>query len=65
MPGSEISPQYKKRARRQRADTVLIFDPRQEVPDTVLNAILETWLVPGLVEQFLCERGFTRRPIPL
>ena len=65
MLGSEIGPQYKKRTRRGRADTELIFDSRQEVPDTVLNAILEAWLVQGLVEQFICELGFTRRPIPL
>jgi hypothetical protein len=48
----------KKRTRR-RADTLLVFDPTQKVPDLVLNAILEEWLVPCLVEQFLRERGIT------
>jgi hypothetical protein len=59
MPGSEAGPQKKKRARRQRADTLLVFDPAQQVPDTVLEAIIEEWLVPCLVEQFLREHGFS------
>ncbi len=63
MPGSQPGPQNEKRARRQRRDTVLVFDPKQKVPDSVLNAILNEWLVPCLVEQFLCERGFTQRPV--
>lgn len=38
---------------------MLVFDPAQKVPDSVLNAMLEEWLVPCLVEQFLRERGLT------
>lgn len=53
----------KKRARRRRADTMLVFDPAQKVPDSVLNAMLEEWLVPFLVEQFLRERGITRESL--
>ena len=49
-----------KRRTRRRADTQLVFDATQKVPGVVLNAILEDWLVPCLVEQFLCERGLTR-----
>lgn len=56
MPDSTV-PQHEKRARRQRADTLLIFDRAQKVPDSVLKAILEEWLVPCLVEQFLHERA--------
>lgn len=52
--------QGKSRTRRRRADTALIFDPAQKVPRPVLDAIVEEWLVPCLVEQFLCERGITR-----
>ena len=44
----------------RRADTLLVFDPPQKVPNLVLNAILEEWLVPCLMEQFLRERGITR-----
>jgi hypothetical protein len=63
MPGSEAGPQKKTRSRRQRRDTVLIFDPKQEVPDPVLDAILKEWLVPCLVEQFIRERGITRESL--
>jgi hypothetical protein len=62
MPGSETGPQKKKRARRQRPDTVLIFDPKQKVPEPVLNAIVSEWLIPSLVEEFLRDRGFTQHP---
>lgn len=51
------------RARRKRADTMLIFDPAQKVPGAVLNAILEEWLVRCLVEQSLRERGITMQPL--
>jgi len=51
------------RACRKRADTTLIFDPAQKVPGAVLDAILEEWLVPCLVEQFLRERGITMQSL--
>ena len=57
--------QAKSRTRRRRADTALIFDPAQKVPGPVLDAIVEEWLVPCLVEQFLRERGFTQCRFPL
>ena len=63
MLRAETSASKKKRNRRQRADTLLIFDPAQKVPDRVLTAILEEWLVPCLVEQFLSERGITRHSL--
>lgn len=53
----------KSRTRRKRADTALIFDPAQKVPSPVLDAIVEEWLVPCLVEQFLRERGITRESL--
>jgi len=62
MPGSETGPQNKKRARRKRTDTVLVFDATQKVPDSVLKAITTQWFLPCLVEQFLRERGFTPHP---
>jgi len=62
MPGSETGPQKKKRTR-QRRDTVLVFDPKQKVPDPVLNAIVNEWLIPTLVDQFLRERGVTRQSL--
>lgn len=55
--------QGKSRTRRKCADTTLIFDPAQKVPGPVLYAILEEWLVPILVEQFLGERGITRESL--
>lgn len=55
--------QGKSRTRRRRADTPLIFDPAQKVPGPVLDAIVEEWLVPCLVEQFLRERGITRESL--
>jgi hypothetical protein len=51
------------RPRKRRADTALIFDPQQKVPGPVLDAILEEWLVPCLVKQFLRERGITRESL--
>jgi hypothetical protein len=60
MPESEPGVQKVKRRRRSRTDTLLVFDPAQKVPDAVLGAVLEEWLVPRLVEQFLGERGITR-----
>ena len=61
-PEPDKGPTKKKRARRRRADTMLVFDPAQKVPDSMLNAIVEEWLVPCLVEQFVRERGITRDP---
>jgi hypothetical protein len=57
--------QGKSRTRRRRADTPLIFDPAQKVPGPapVLDAIVEEWLVPCLVEQYLRERGITRESL--
>lgn len=49
--------------RRKGADTSLVFDPVQKVPDVVLHAILEEWLVPCLVEQFLRERSITMQSL--
>jgi hypothetical protein len=63
MPDSESGPQNKTRTRRRRADTVLVFNSSQKVPDSVLNAIIDEWLVPSLVEQFLRERGVTRQSL--
>ena len=51
-----------KRSRR-RTKTQLVFDPAQKVPDHVLDAILEQWFVPALIEQFLQERGITRQSL--
>ena len=33
------------------------------LPRPVLDAIVEEWLVPCLVEQFLCDRGITRQSL--
>jgi hypothetical protein len=52
-----------KRRRRSRKDTPLVFDPTQKVPDAMLHAIVEEWLVPSLVEQFLAKRGITRQSL--
>jgi hypothetical protein len=54
-----------KRAHRRTRDTLLIFDPAQKVPDSVLDAILEEWLVPCLVERFLRERGITQQSLSI
>jgi hypothetical protein len=61
MSNSEPPVQKAKQRRRSRADILLVFDPAQKVPDAVLDAILNEWLIPCLVEQFLCERGITRK----
>jgi hypothetical protein len=58
MPSSQTGLQNKKRARPQRVNILLVFNPTQKVPNTVQNAILKEWLVPCLVEEFLRERGF-------
>jgi hypothetical protein len=42
---------------------VLVFDPTQKVPDSVLDAIIKEWLVPSLAEQFLRERGITQQSL--
>ena len=44
-----------KRPRRQRTDTVLVFDQTQTVPDYVLKSIIDEWLVPCLVEEVSSE----------
>ena len=63
MLESEPGVQKGKRRRRSRTDTLLVFDPAHKVPDAVLGAILEEWLVPCLVEQFLGEQGITRNAL--
>ena len=63
MHETELSTFQKSRVGRRRTDTSLIFDPAQKVPGSVLDAILEDWLVPCLVEQFLRERGITRESL--
>ena len=62
MSSTENDSPHKRRYRR-RADTLLVFDSTQKVPNLVLNAILEEWLIPCLVEQFLRERGITRESL--
>jgi hypothetical protein len=57
MLGLETGPENKNRACRQRRDTVLIFDPSQKVPDTLLKAIIDEWLVPCIVDQFVRKRN--------
>jgi hypothetical protein len=57
--------QAESRTRRTRTDTEFIFDPAQKVPGPVLDAIVEEWLVPCLVEQFLRERGIMRESLLL
>ena len=52
-----------KQLRRSRTDILLVFDPAQKVPDAVLDAIIEEWLIACLVEQFLAERGITRQSL--
>jgi hypothetical protein len=49
--------------RRSRTDILLVFDPARKVPDAVLDAIIEEWFIPCLVEQFLRERGITRESL--
>jgi hypothetical protein len=63
MQDAEPSTFQKSRVGRRRTDTTLIFDPAQKVPGPVLDAILEEWLVPSLVEQLLRERDITRESL--
>lgn len=56
----EFSGRGKKRFRKRRADTMLVFDTAQRVPDHVLKAIIDEWLVPCLVAEFSTKlRGQT------
>jgi hypothetical protein len=63
MQEKEPDSSIKLRAGRRRTDAMLIFNDAQEVPDQVFDAILEEWLVPSLVEQFLRERNLTRQSL--
>jgi hypothetical protein len=63
MSDSKPAVQKVKKRVRSRTDILLVFDPAQKVPDPVLNAIVNEWLIPTLVEEeFLCDRGFTQHP---
>ena len=53
-PESDVKSE--KRPRKQRTDTVLVFDPTQKVPDHVLESIIDEWLVPCLVGEFSLKR---------
>jgi hypothetical protein len=53
---SESSDEGKKRTPKRRTDTIFVFDPAQKVPDHVLKAIIDEWLVPCLVEEFSRKR---------
>lgn len=64
MPVPKTSPAAGKRIRRC-ADTLLVFDPAQKVPDSVLSAIIQEWLVPSLIEQFLRDRGITQQSLSI
>ena len=50
-----------KNARRKRGQITLVFDPTQRVPDHVLNAIIDEWLVPSLVKEFSAELRARRK----
>jgi hypothetical protein len=50
-----------KNARRKRGQITLVFDPTQMVPDHALNAIIDNWLVPSLVEEFSAELRARRK----
>ncbi len=63
MSDSEPAVQKVKQRVRSRTDILLVFDPAQKVPDPVLDAIIEEWLIPCLVELFLAERGITRQSL--
>jgi|HubBroStandDraft_4_1064222.scaffolds.fasta_scaffold07069_10 hypothetical protein len=56
MSNSEPPVQKAKQRRRSRTDILLVFDPAQRVPDALLDAILEEWLVLCLVDELLRER---------
>ena len=45
----------KTRSRKRRTDTALVFDAAQKVPDHVLKSIIDEWLVPCMVEEFLAR----------
>jgi hypothetical protein len=62
MPEANTN-QSKPKPTRRRADTLLFFDPAKEAPEVVLRAIVDEWLVPSLVEQFLRERGITQQSL--
>jgi hypothetical protein len=49
---SESGEKGKRRSRKRRTDTVLVFDRAQKVRDHVLKSIIDEWLVPCLVEEF-------------
>jgi hypothetical protein len=63
MSDSEPAVHRVKQCRRSRTDISLVFDPAQKVPDPVVDAIIEEWLIPCLVERFLGERGITRQSL--
>jgi hypothetical protein len=58
---SESGDKNKKRSRKRRMDTILVFDPAQRVPDHVLKSIIDEWLVPCLVEEFFARIPHTAR----
>jgi hypothetical protein len=60
MSDSEPLVRKRKRRSRSRTDLLLVFDPTQKVPDAVLDAIIEEWLIPCLVEKFLRDRDITQ-----
>lgn len=45
----------KNRKPRQHRDVVLVFDPEQQVPQHVMQAIVDEWLVPALIESYVRE----------
>jgi hypothetical protein len=63
MKGNNIRAAQTKPSPRKRADTLLVFDPGQKIPKSVLDAIVKEWLTPALVERFLQERGITRQSL--
>jgi hypothetical protein len=60
MPSSQRGLQNKKRARQQRTDILLVFDPTQKVPDAVLTAIVEESLVPCVLEEFVARWTYSK-----
>lgn len=53
MSNSEPPVQKDKQRGRSRTDILLVFDHAQKVPDAVLTAIVEEWLVPCVLGEFL------------
>jgi hypothetical protein len=51
----------RKTTRASRKNTLLVFDPEQKVPASVLHAIVNEWLVPTIVEQFLVDQHIRER----